>query len=82
MLPSTGDLMVVRLEAGGYWAKATAMRKERDRERKEEYMVVQSCFDHPEGGKRGEEEKRRLVVEQLQWLETAARSSDCWGFSS
>ena len=79
MLPSTGDLMVVKLEAGGYWAEATATRKEINRERKEEYMVVQSCFNHQNRGEQGEEEKRK-AVHQLQSLEECGEVKRLLGF--
>jgi hypothetical protein len=50
MLPLTGEVMVVRFELGGYWAFVEVRRRERTKKR---YMVVQSCFDHRRGGKRG-----------------------------
>jgi hypothetical protein len=51
IFPSTGEVMVVKFDTGGYWA---SVKDESANKRKRLYMVVHSCFDvgRSEGGGR------------------------------
>ena len=51
IFPSTGEVMVVKFDTGGYWA---SVKDESANKRKRLYMVVHSCFvvGRSEGGGR------------------------------